>query len=142
MLAYTKAMIAADLHNTPNFIVTEQWLNARPNVIFVYGDNTQHTGTAGAAMLRYHPQAIGFITKRYPSNASDSSFFRPDEYIKVFEEETTKLLRYIEQHPDHLFIISKLGAGLANRFDIWEEVIQPNLKDLLSSVEDQTLFLW
>lgn len=36
------------------------------------GDNLDGRGLGGAAKLRYHKQAIGFITKKHPDDEDES----------------------------------------------------------------------
>ena len=67
--------------------------------------------------------------------------FTPDEYISVFVEEALKLRRKIAENQDKMFYISRLGAGLANKFKIWEEVILPVLPKILKDL-DNVIFLW
>ena len=123
-----------------NFIMTEEFLNDSKRAIFVFGDNTLRQGYGGAAFLRDHPQAYGFITKKYPDN-HDTSFYRPNEYSAIFFDELVKLREYIREEPFKIFYISQLGAGLANKYYIWENVIkqglEKNLKDFANVV-----FLW
>jgi hypothetical protein len=69
-----------------NFIVTKQFLDNNENAIFVFGDNQLHIGKGGAAILRDHPRAYGFITKKYPDNDLDA-FYTASEYQEVFERE-------------------------------------------------------
>lgn len=109
--------------------ITKEYLRENQNCIFVYGDNTIHKGTGGAAKLRYEPNTYGFVTKKYPSNEI-SSFFTIEEYLPVFEKEMQKLIKKIESNPDKIFLISKLGSGLANRYGIFEQIIFPGLKRL------------
>jgi hypothetical protein len=114
-------------------------LTENPNWVFVFGDNTLRRGLGGAAKLRYHPQSYGFITKKFPSYTPDS-FYTPEEYITVYKQEITKLLTRIQQEPTKHFLISKLGAGLANRHLIFEKVIEPNIKKDLAA--ENITFLW
>ena len=114
--------------------ITKEYLRQNPNHIFVFGDNLTRKGKAGAAALRDEPNTFGFITKKYPSNY-DSSFYRPEEYREVFNSELETLISFIEDslcwdgHPK-LYLISKLGSGLANKYNIFEEVIEPGLEIL------------
>lgn len=83
-------------------------------------------GTGGAAKLRHHTNAYGVITKKYPNN-KDSSFYHPLEYYNIFESEYEKLCNNIINCQDKLFLISKLGSGLANKYNIYEYVIRERL---------------
>ena len=107
-------------------IVTVQLLRSKPETIFVFGDNLIRKGYGGAAKLRDEPNAYGFVTKKYPDNR-DESFYKPEEYRHVFNDEMIKLIRNIGYNPSKEFWISKLGSGLANKYNIWEEVIEPKI---------------
>lgn len=119
--------------------VTQDHLLRHPDHIFVFGDNLERKGNAGAAKLRNMPNSYGFITKKYPNNF-DESFFRPEEYKKVYAQEIKKLTEEIINNPNKIYLISKLGGGLANRFYIFEEVIQPNIRKHLNF--ENVRFLW
>ena len=108
-----------------NYLINKKFLDDHPNVIFVFGDNTIRRGKKGGAVLRDHPQSYGFITKKYPNN-NPSSFFYKDEYEKVLKKEITKLRKLIFTNKSKIFLITKLGAGLANRNGIWQ-LIKPHL---------------
>lgn len=108
------------MHNT----ITSEYLRNNPSHIFVFGDNTIRKGKGGAAKLRDEPNTYGFITKKYPNN-NDSSFYRPDEYRDVFKDELLKFLNYVDNNYNKLFLVSKLGAGLANKYNIHDVVICP-----------------
>jgi hypothetical protein len=47
-------------------------VKSNPNKIYVFGDNTQRTGTGGQAQIRNNTNAIGIATKLKPSNAEDA----------------------------------------------------------------------
>lgn len=112
-----------------NLIITDQFLNSHVTCRFIFGDNIIHKGFGGAAKLRNHPQAIGFITKKYPNNKIES-FFTIDEYLPIFNQEKMKL-EYLITSKSHLyFLISKLGSGLANKNHIFENIIEPWLLSL------------
>jgi hypothetical protein len=120
--------------------ITEDFLDKNPDTYFVFGDNLERQGYGGAAKLRDHPHAIGFITKKFPDN-KDESFYKPEEYSTVFFEELTKLKIIIQKYPKKVFYISQLGGGLANRYKIWEKLIRHNIVRSLSSFENVT-FCW
>lgn len=121
-------------------IITKELLDNEHNSYFVFGDNAQRTGTGGAAKLRHHPRAIGFVTKKAPDHQSKSSF-KPDEYTKPFFDQLDQLENIIKNNPSKKYYISRLGAGLANKYNIWELVIKPNLKQHLAEY-DNVVFLW
>jgi hypothetical protein len=120
--------------------ITDTFLDSNPNAYFVFGDNLIREGMGGAAALRYHPHAIGFITKKYPDNRVES-FYKPEEYSAVFFEELEKLKKIIEKRPNKTFYISQLGGGLANKFLIWQKLIRHNLVKALEKF-DNVVFCW
>ena len=113
-------------------IITREYLANHPNEIFVFGDNTERVGMGGAALLRNMPNTYGFITKKRPSH-NPEDYYRPNEYEKVFYVEVAKLIQIMKENPDKKYLISKLGAGLANQFNIYEEIIQPKIRKLLTN---------
>jgi hypothetical protein len=121
-------------------IITSEFLDLYPDVYFIFGDNLTRKGSGGAAKLRHHPHAIGFITKKFPDN-NDSSFYRPTEYSPVFFEELEKLNNIVKLYPSKIFYVSQLGAGLANKFRIWELLIRDNLVRKLEKF-DNVIFCW
>lgn len=123
-----------------NFIMSEDFLDKNKRAIFVFGDNTLRQGYGGAAALRDHPQSYGFITKKYPDN-HDTSFYRPNEYSSIFFDELVKLREYIKDEPFKIFYISQLGAGLANKYYIWENIIKQGLEKNLQQYTN-VVFLW
>lgn len=107
-------------------MITLQYLREHPDHIFVFGDNQLRKGKKGAATLRDEPNSYGFITKKYPSY-KDGAFYRPNGYREVFKAEMELLIHEIKSNPDKLFLISKLGSGLADRYKIWHNVIKEGL---------------
>jgi len=110
-------------------IITKSYLRQNPNHIFVFGDNLKRKGYGGAAKLRDEPNTYGFITKKAPNN-NDGSFYKPYEYKEKFGVELKRLIKNIENNPDKIYLISKLGAGLANKYGIYQKVIKPGLTKL------------
>jgi hypothetical protein len=123
-----------------NFIVTKEFLDKNEDAVFVFGDNTIRQGYGGAAILRDHPRAYGFITKKYPDNR-DESFYRPEEYQVDFLASAVELMLFVEQNIDKTFYISQLGGGLANKYKIWEKVVKPGLIKYFTEYEN-VVFLW
>ena len=120
--------------------VTQEYLRNHPEVVFVFGDNSIRKGKAGGALLRDEPNTHGFVTKRLPGS-DDDDFYWPEEYQSVYEEEVRRLKKQASCHPEKLFLVSKLGSGLANRFRIFEKVIEPNIKITFKNFSN-VIFLW
>jgi hypothetical protein len=120
--------------------ISEIFLNKTPNAVFVFGDNLERHGYGGGAILRDHPQAYGFITKKFPDNR-DTSFYHPYEYEEVFFEELEKLKKLVEKNQNKIFYISKLGGGLANKYHIWEDLVKENLESTFNNFEN-VIFCW
>lgn len=120
--------------------ITRAYLEQHPAHVFVFGDNLFNYGKGGAAELRDMPNAYGFVTKYRPCN-DDKCFFKPIEYRQVYQSQVIVLRRIITTCPDCTFLISKVGSGLANRFKIFETIIEPNLKYDLRKFEN-VRFLW
>jgi len=123
-----------------NLKITQDFLDKNPSAYFIFGDNLERYGHGGAAQLRDHPHAIGFITKKFPDN-KDESFYKPEEYSPIFFEELEKLKKIIQKRPDKLFYISQLGGGLANRYKIWEKLIRHNIVRELDELNN-VIFCW
>ncbi len=121
-------------------IINKEYLINHPNSIFVFGDNTLRKGKGGAASLRDLPNTYGFITKKYPDN-KDSSFYKLDEYLFIYCQEIKYLIEYITSNKNKIFLISKIGSGLANRYNIFENIIEPSIKKDLKDFKNIE-FLW
>lgn len=119
--------------------ISKEFLNDHPEVIFVFGDNLTRRGKGGAAALRDCPNTYGFITKKYPSN-NDDAFFTPEEYEPVFNKEMEKLEEFIQNNQDKYIYISKIGSGLANKYNIFETVIYEGISTL--EKYDNVVFLF
>ena len=134
------------IQRKPNLVVTKDFLDKHPECIFVFGDNLKKKGLGGAAVLRYHSQAYGFITKKAPDN-QDKSFYRLTDYPKVFEKELAKLknLMWLELSTDTKqntkFLISRLGGGLANKYNIFEKIVKPAFEKFAEN-KSHIILLW
>ena len=119
--------------------ITAEYLRENPNHIFVFGDNVGRKGYGGAAALRDEANTYGFITMK--NIFEDNTDYTPEEYIPMFLDEAQKLRNHIQDNPGKTFLISKVGAGIANRNHIWEEIIQPALPAFLMDLEN-VILLW
>jgi len=61
-------------------IIKRAEVKANSDILYLFGDNLRRTGLGGQAKeMRYEPNTIGIVTKKYPSN-SESSFMTDDEF--------------------------------------------------------------
>jgi hypothetical protein len=120
--------------------ITRGYLKAHPKEIFVFGDNKERWGHGGAAALRDFKNTFGFITQKRPSNDA-SAHYKIEEYKPIFEHELVKLKKQIEKNPELTYLISRIGGGLANKFHIWENIIEPVIKKELEHYPN-VKFLW
>jgi hypothetical protein len=121
-------------------MISREWLKNNQDCIFVFGDNTIRDGYGGAALLRDEPNSYGFVTKKYPDNRNES-FYTIEEYVNVYIDEVDKLKRFIEENPDKIFLMTKIGDNLANRFGIFEQIIAPNIMSDLGKYQN-IVWLW
>lgn len=104
-------------------MVTREFLRNNRHCIFVFGDNLMRVGVGGAASLRDEPNTYGFITKIFPSNKLEAFYYR-STYKTQFMRETDKLTQLINIYQNRLWLVSKVGSGLANKFGIYD-IIKP-----------------
>jgi lantibiotic modifying enzyme len=125
---------------THEIIITKEYLRNNPNHVFVFGDNLKRRGKGGAAKLRDEPNVYGFITKKAPNNDIDS-FYTKKEYDTVFNNELYQLILTANKNKDKTYLISKIGSGLANKWNIFEEIIEPRLIQWSGGYEN-IILLW
>ena len=116
------------------------FLRKNPDCIFVFGDNLERRGKGGAAELRDEPNTYGFVTKKQPTG-DNSAFYHPREYERIYNQEVEKLRMESKNNHNKCYLISKVGAGLANRFGIFEQIIEPRIKSDLGDLQN-IVFLW
>lgn len=112
-------------------LITKKYLRDHPKEIFVFGDNLLYRGKKGGAILRDEPNTYGFVTKKYP-NYKEESYYRPEEYLDIYHTEIEKLKGQMRSYSDYIYLISAMGSGLANKYGIFEEIIELNIKKDLS----------
>ena len=120
--------------------ITRKYLSEHPEEIFVFGDNKLRRGSGGAAKLRDMPNVYGFITKKVPSHDPES-YYRPREYKRIYDQEVKKLQKKLTDMPETTFLITKLGGGLANKYKIFQKIIEPRIKEDLKDYSN-VKFLW
>ncbi len=91
-------------------------LKARPDDLFVFGDNMLRQGLGGqAAECRGEPNAVGVPTKHKPSWDSDAFFSDADfTHVKpVIDAECRKLARHLRQGGTVVLPADGIGTGRA-----------------------------
>lgn len=93
---------------------TPEYVNSRPNDIFVYSDNNLRVGKIGQSVIRDLPNAMGIRTKKGPSNKpisyySDSEY---DQNIKNIRQDILKIKK--QMISGRKIVLSKIGYGNGN----------------------------
>jgi hypothetical protein len=87
-------------------------VKSNPDKIYVFGDNTQRTGTGGQAQIRNNPNAFGIATKLKPTNNADA--FMSDKDLEsnkqVIDSDIAKIKA---QNKPLVFPKDGFGTGLA-----------------------------
>ena len=100
----------------PKLEIVERYTDAdvktNPNKIYVFGDNTQRTGTGGQAQIRNNPNAMGIATKLAPSNA-ESAFMNDKDLAKNKAVIDGDIAKIKATGKDVVFPKDGLGTGLA-----------------------------
>lgn len=91
-------------------------VRANKNKLYLFGDNIARKGLGGqAAEMRYEPNTIGIITKKWPSNYPTS--FLSDKELeknqKLITEDINKAIEKYKAGSYNEVIIPPLGTGLA-----------------------------
>lgn len=106
---YTKVTICNDYYDYD--LVT-----SNPNRLFVFGDNCQHKGKGGQAVIRNLPNTFGIATKRKPSMDFDAFFADElDDFLAIDKDMNMLYQIYQAKVFSHIvFPINGLGTGLSN----------------------------
>ena len=87
-------------------------VKANPNKIYVFGDNTQRTGTGGQAQIRNNENAFGIATKLQPNNSA--SAFMSDNSLEANKDVIDSDIAKIKADGRSLvFPKDGFGTGLA-----------------------------
>lgn len=130
-----------------NVIVQEDWYSLRqceknPQTLYVFGDNTEETGSGGQAQIRYASNSIGIPTKRKPSMSEDS-FFDDSivQFLKVEQAISNILAELLKgAYTTIVFPADGLGSGLSKmpeKSPILFDYIQDRLHDTLGVTFDK-----
>jgi hypothetical protein len=98
-----------------NFI-SRSLMRSLPEARFVFGDNMERRGRGGQArIMRNEPNAIGVVTKRYPTLDEDAYFYdHCEEFISAVRDDLLKVAKAWEEGRDIYVPAHGLGTGLAD----------------------------
>lgn len=89
-------------------------VEANPEVVFVFGDNTKRRGMGGQAIIRGWPNAYGVATKRVGDMAG-SSFFEEgnEDDLKAVQADLAGLRKLLEQGRKVLIPVSNQANAVS-----------------------------
>lgn len=94
---------------------TIQDVRNNPDHLFIFGDNDQHKGRGGQAIIRGQQNAFGIPTKKYPS-FNNNAFYTDTELIQnkiKIDQAINKILASLPKYKVLVFPEDGLGTGLA-----------------------------
>lgn len=87
-------------------------LQRNPKCLFIFGDNLQRAGMGGQAQeMRGEPNAVGVVTKKYPTMSSEAAFFSDKDYAQ-FKAAIAPDLKRIKLHLDNGGFVVCPEAGI------------------------------
>ena len=100
-----------------NKIITRDKIKQNPEVLYLFGDNIIRRGLGGQAKeMRGEDNTLGIISKKYPSNTSESFFYDEDFYLWLehFSADIKNLAEKINSGKYKALVIPQIGVGLAD----------------------------
>lgn len=98
-------------------IIKREKLKQNPDVLYLFGDNLLRKGLGGQAKeMRGEENAIGILSKKYPSN-KESSFYRDSDFqnwLIEFSVDIEKVDSALKSGKYKALVIPKIGVGLAD----------------------------
>jgi hypothetical protein len=98
-------------------IITRDKVKDNPDVLYLFGDNLLRKGLGGQAKeMRGEENALGIVSKKYPSN-NISSFYTDEDFyswLGVFSEDIKNLAEKINSGKYKALVIPPIGVGLAD----------------------------
>ena len=119
-------------------MITDEFIETHPECVFVYNDNLIRRKLGGNPILKRRGNVVGFVGKKYAHNLINS-FFTKEEYLPVFECEKKMLLNLIEKNQDRLFLISRIGGGICDVENIYDEIVHPWLEEVKNKYKNVIL---
>ncbi|NLC23327.1 MAG: hypothetical protein GX776_02470 [Oxalobacter sp.] len=93
----------------------ESDVKANPDYIFVYGDNDQHKGEGGQAVIRYAKNGLPIRTKKAPGY-DEADYYIDAEYkenIKKLDEDFAAIKKALEEGKKVVISANGYGNGLS-----------------------------
>lgn len=120
--------------------LTKDLVEANPDLIYLFGDNLQRTGTAGQATIRHAStkNVVGIPTKKKPATTEDAYFTDSDEDFEIFKKGVDEALASIPAGKTVVMPSAGIGTGLAQlptRAPRLFAYLQQRLKSLGSPAE-------
>jgi len=109
--------------------ISKTFLNDNLNYIYIFADNINRRGTTYSSKLRYCKNTYGFILKKF-NNGKATSIYNKRAYETKYKSEVIKLKEYIKDNPDKIFIFEDFREDSANRYEIVESIIIPNIQKI------------
>ena|SRR5687768_10506382 len=100
-------------------IIRQKWikrgdLRSNPDKRYVFGDNVRRIGLGGQAKeMRGEPNAIGVVTKYYPSMAPRSFFNDTAECMELVMQDLMVVQNALDQELKVVVPLDGIGAGLS-----------------------------
>lgn len=94
-------------------------LQSNPEVLYLFGDNRKRTGYGGqAGEMRDEPNAVGIVTKKYPS-IETRAFLSDTEYeenVQTIDRDMARALAHLRANTQAIVVIplDGIGTGLSN----------------------------
>lgn len=112
-------------------VIYRQDLRRNPQILYVFGDNTERRGLRGqAAEMRGEPNAVGIATKWRPTLQPDAFFYDNQMYqvLPIWTKDLTPIAAALEVGRIVVWPLDGIGSGLSK--------LPQNAPRLWSTLED------
>lgn len=119
---------------------SEQDVKNHPDWLFIYGDNDQHSGKGGQAVIRNMPNAMGIPTKKNPSTALNSYYSDTeiDDNRRKISQAISNIQDAMSKYSTLVLPKDGIGTGLSqlnSRAPLTFGYLQYRIKDLADSIQ-------
>lgn len=92
---------------------TPEFLQSKPNYIFVFGDNLLRIGNGGQAIVRNEPNVVGLVTKRLPSHTQEAYMTGSESDYEAVDKDFLNIQSLLDSGNTVIFPAGGLGTGLS-----------------------------